>query len=77
MSSIGGNGGFRPGLPGGSEQSKKKRVMFETMCAQKESTPVSGGGLESRLSVGASPNVSILNSSSNQTPTKRYSIIVV
>ena len=75
MASIGGNGGFRPGLPGGSEQSKKKRVMFETM-AQKESTPVSGGGLESRLSVGASPNVSILNSSSNQTPTKRYYIRV-
>ena len=69
MASMGGNGGFRPGLPGGSDQSKKKKVMFETM-ASKPSIPGSNGGLESRLSVG-SPGSSFLNSSSTQSPTKR------
>ena len=67
MTSINSNSGFRPGLPGGSDQSKKKRVMFETMA--KEQIP-SSGGLESRLSVGSSPNTSILNST-NQSPPKR------
>lgn len=68
MAATGGNGGFRPGLPGGSDQSKKKKVMFETM-ASKPSIPGSNGGLESRLSVG-SPGSSFLNSSSTQSPTK-------
>ena len=71
MSSLGGSGGFRPGLPGGSEQSKKKRVMFETMASKDAGTSVSGTGLESRMSVGSSVGLSVLNSSSNQSPSKR------
>ena len=70
MASINGNSGFRPGLPGGSEQAKKKRVMFETMAKGKEPTPAAAG-LESRLSVGATSNSSILNPTTNQSPTKR------
>ena len=31
MTSINGSSGFRPGLPGGSDQAKKKRVMFDVM----------------------------------------------
>jgi len=69
MTSMSTNSGFRPGLPGGSDQSKKKRVMFETMA--KEPLP-SSGALESRLSTGASPNTSILNST-NTSPTKSNS----
>ena len=68
---MGGTGGFRPGLPGGSDQSKKKRVMFETMGSKEVVITGSGGGLESRMSVGSSPGSSFLNSSSNQSPTKR------
>ena len=68
MTSMSGSSGFRPGLPGGSEQSKKKRVMFETMA--KEPMP-KNGGLESRLSVGPSPNPPILDSTTNQPATKR------
>jgi len=70
MASIGGDGGFRPGLPGGSDQSKKKRVMFETMAC-KGTVSGSGGGLEARMSVSSSsPSTSILNSSTTQSPTK-------
>lgn len=70
MASIGGNGGVRPGLPGGSDQSKKKKVMFETM-ASKNTVSGSGGGLEARMSVSSSsPSTSILNSSTTQSPTK-------
>ena len=68
MASMSGNSGFRPGLPGGSEQSKKKKVMFQTMA--KEPMP-KNGGLESRLSVGSSANSSIQDPPTNQPPTKR------
>jgi hypothetical protein len=70
MASIGGDGGFRPGLPGGSDQSKKKPVMFESMAC-KGTVSGSGGGLEARMSVSSSsPSTSILNSSTTHSPTK-------
>lgn len=71
MASVSGNSEVRSGLPG-LDQAKKKKVMFQTMASTmtKEVVAPSGGGLESRMSVASSPGSSILNSSTNQTPTK-------
>ena len=68
---MGGNGGFHPGAPGGADQSKKKRVMFDTMASKEVVLTGSAVGLESRMSVGSSPGSSSLKESSNQSPTKR------
>ena len=71
MSSADGSGGLHPGLPGGLDPSKKKRVMFDTMPLKDVANTSAGGGLESRISVGSSAGSSFINSSSNQSPTKR------